>query len=334
MLAPNWLGDAVMATPFLAALRGALPEAIVSVLCRSYVRAVYERSPSVDRLVAYERKSGVRGRIAAARRMRPRGGFDACVVMPPSFAAALVAAASGARRRVGYRFEGRGILLTDSLPGSLYRQRHLSEAYLRLLEPMTGRREEETPLPVVVPPEEWGAVARRLAGTEDYFVLASGATYGSSKVWPVERFGALARLLGKRTGWGAVVVGGAAERERSSRILDDAGVVGRNLAGECSLPELISVLRGARLVVGNDSGPAHLAAALGRPTVAVFGPTSVVWTAPRGRAVRIVGGEAECAPCMKRECPDGVPTCLLSVSVEEVALAAARLIEEDTGERT
>ena len=331
MLAPNWLGDAVMATPFCARLRERLPSARVSLFCRSYVADVFRGSPAVDRLIEYERSGGVCGRISAVRRAKPAGGYDVCFTMPPSFAAGLIALSSGARRRVGYRFECRGFLLTDALPGSRYRSRHLSAAYLGLIERLTGMRETEAPLPAVAPPDGWRDAVHRRVAANDYVVLAPGATYGSSKVWPIERFSVLARRLADRTGWPIVVVGTAPERDGASRILEDARAAGKNLAGVCTVGELICVLRGSRITIGNDSGPVHLAAALGRPTVAVFGPTSVEWTAPRGVAVRIVRGEAACSPCFKRECPEGIPECLLNVSVDEVYHAAALLIEEGAG---
>jgi heptosyltransferase-2 len=319
-----------MATPFCLALRRRFPTAAVSILCRSYVADVFRGNPAADLVTEYVRGDVPRSMVAA-RRMRPRVGFDVCFVMPPSFAAALIALSSGARRRVGYRFEGRSFLLTDSLPTSRYRTGHLSAAYLGLLEHVTGIREADLPLPAVTPPAGWRETAHGLTGERDYIVLAPGATYGSSKVWPIDRFGSLARRLADQTGWTIVVVGAAGERSVGSRILAEAGIAGENLAGATTLGELISILRGARITIGNDSGPVHLAAALGRPTVAVFGPTSIEWTAPRGVAVRIVRGEAACSPCFKRECPAGTLECLLMVDVDEVYHAAARLIEEDTG---
>ena len=164
-------------------------------------------------------------------------------------------------------------------------------------------------------------------------MLAPGATYGSSKVWPIERFGELASMLAARTRRPVVIVGSAAERSNAARILDLSAAPGVNLAGECSVADLLAVLRGSRVTVGNDSGPVHIGAALGGATVAIFGPTSVDWTAPRGPAVRIVRGEAPCAPCFERECPRGSAECLLNVGVHEVYHAASLAIKENAGER-
>ena len=180
---------------------------------------------------------------------------------------------------------------------------------------------------MVIPSPSWRETARELTGTESYFVLAPGATYGSSKVWPHERYAALARLLVERTGGTAVIVGRNEEREGTAALAESIGTGARNLAGELSLERLFGVLRGARITIGNDSGPVHVSAALGVPTIAVFGPTSVEWTAPRGPRVRIVREDISCAPCFKRECPFGSPRCLARISVDRVLETAWSLID-------
>ncbi len=321
-----------MATPFLYALRRRFPAAAITLSCRSYVVEVFRRSAAFDSLVECERKNVPAG-ISAVTRSIPRSGYDACFVLPPSFSSALVCLFSRARKRVGYGSHGRRVLLTDALPVSLYRATHLSKAYLRLLETVTREEGKEIPLPVVVPSDAWKETAGMISGGKTYFVLAPGATYGSSKAWPYQRFAGVAGRLASHTGWMPVIIGRAEERAVASAVLEAAGVKGKNCTGELSLEELVSVLRGSGVTIGNDSGPVHISAALGRPTVAIFGPSSAAWTAPRGRAVRIAAGEAECAPCFKRECPRGEPACLLLVDVEDVYRAACSLMEGVRGEK-
>ncbi len=316
-----------MATPFLFALRDRLPSARIVVVCRDYAAEIFKRSPAVDSIVEYPGR-GLRGRIAAVRGASANG-FDACFVLPPSFSAALVSLASRARRRIGYAGHLRRILLTDAPGEAGYRRGHLSAAYLKLLEMYTGEAEPLVPLPVVVPPPSWRETALEWAGGDGYFVLAPGATYGSAKVWPHERYAALAGLLLDRTGGTAVIVGRKEEREGAAALAERFGARARNLAGALSLEGLIAILRGARVTIGNDSGPVHVSAALGVPTVAVFGPTSVEWTAPRGPAVRIVREDISCAPCFRRECPLDTPRCLARIGVDRVYEAALSLI--DTG---
>jgi len=327
VLAPSWLGDAVMATPFLSALRRRLQAARIVLVCRDYVAEVFKRSPAIDSIIAY-RDRGVPARVAAARGASANG-FDVCFVLPPSFSAALVSFGSRARRRIGYAGQWRRILLTDAPDEAGYRTGHLSEAYLRLLDRYTGAAEPRLSLPAVIPPGSWRETAHGSVGGDSYFVLAPGATYGASKVWPHERYAALARLLLDRTGGTAVIVGRNEEREGAAALAGNIGAGARNLAGTLSLEELFAVLRGARITIGNDSGPVHVSAALGVPTVAVFGPTSVEWTAPRGPAVRIVREDIGCAPCFKRECPFGSPRCLVQIGVDRVFETALSLI--DTG---
>jgi len=315
-----------MATPFLFSLRDRFPAGRITLLSCDYTAELYRRSGAVDSLLSCA--GSLRSRIAAVGTAGPEGGYDACFVLPPSFSAALVSVLSKARRRIGYGGQWRGMLLTDVLPAELYRAGHLSRSYLGLLERFTGEGVAALPLPSVVPSESWRETADAVAGARSYFVLAPGATYGSSKVWPHERYAALAKRLIGSMGWMAVLVGRREEREEASTMLASIGVGGKNLAGSLSLAELISVLRGAEVAIGNDSGPVHVAAALGVPTVAVFGPTSVDWTAPRGVSVRIVRGAIECAPCFKRRCPQGAPECLSRVNADDVYAAAISLIEE------
>lgn len=327
ILAPNWLGDAVMATPFLAALRRRRPDAVIALVCREYVAEVFRRNPAIDSIVEHRGK-GLRERISAARGA-VEGGAGVCFVLPPSFSAALVSFGSKARRRIGYAGQWRRILLTDALDETLYREGHLSSAYLRLLERYTGSTEPALPLPVVVPSPAWRATAVGLAGTDDYYVLAPGATYGSAKVWPRDRYAALAKSLSDRTGRTAVIVGRGEEREGAGALAESIGAGARNLAGALSLEGLFSVLRGAKVAIGNDSGPVHVSAALGVPTVALFGSTSAEWTAPRGPAVRIVRENVSCAPCFRRECPDGSLRCLERIGVDRVLDAAMSLVDAD-----
>lgn len=318
-----------MATPFLFALRERVPLSRITLLSREYASELFRRNGAIDRLVEW--RGGMRSRVSAARKAAPAEGFEACFVLPPSFSAGLVSLLSGARRRIGYAGEGRRIFLTDALPAAAYRMGHLSRVYVRLLERYLGREEPDLRLPAVVPDDGWRETAVEAVGRGAYFILAPGATYGASKVWPHDRYASLARRIVKRTGWTAAVVGREEERGDLSALVEMIGERGLNLGGRLSVSGLISVLRGASLVVGNDSGPVHIAAALAVPTVAVFGPTSVDWTAPRGRSVRIVKGRIACAPCFKRRCPYGVPECLAKIEVHDVFDVAESLIEEGSG---
>ena len=327
MLAPNWLGDAVMATPFLSALRNLFPERGIYLLCRRYVSPIYRHCSAVDHLVDYERDTGLRGALRALGSGVPREMREICFVMPVSFRSALVSFLAGAKSRIGYGGDLRGMLLTDALPAGAYRSRHLVDGYLALLEKVSEGWKGKSPAPVVVPSYEWEKDLESFGIREGYVVLSPGAEYGGAKVWPADRYGRVAAVISRRTGRRVVVVGSKGEAAVGDEILGGTGA-GRNLAGRCSVDELLSVLRGASLVIGNDSGPAHIAAAMGRPTVAIFGSTSPSWTAPRGRMVEIVNAGTECSPCFERECPDGEPRCMTEIEPEFVFEKACRLLGE------
>jgi heptosyltransferase-2 len=329
VLAPNWLGDAVMATPFLYVLRRTFPDREIYLLCRSYTAALFRLSPAVDGLVEYERRNGIVGALHAMKRGVPAAGRETCFVLPRSFSSALVSFLGGARRRVGYSGECRTLLLTDVLPSGAYRSGHLTAAYVRLVELVTGRKESALPLPVVIPPYEWQVSLAAMGIPQDYVVISPGAEYGDAKMWLTNRYAALASDISQKTGREVVVIGSVRERSIAEEIVSGTGVSGRNLAGELTVEALLCVLRGASLVIGNDSGPVHISAAMGRPTLAIFGSTSPVWTSPRGRSVHIVRTNVECSPCFERSCPHGEPRCMSDIDEMHVFEVACRMMGED-----
>ncbi len=327
VIAPNWIGDVVMATPFLSLLRKENPDDFITVLCREYVSELLRRSAFLDRLITYRRKWGVRNSILALRAQRPDHGWDAAFVLPMSFSAALAAFFGGSGRRIGYRSGGRDWLLTDPVSADLHRKIHLAEEYARFAGLYSGSGTETLPGPCVVPPYEWKERVTAYGLEGGYAVFAAGAMYGPAKVWPRERFTALALRLREQTGLRTVTVGSEREREYLGGITEaDDGAL--NLAGRSGIGDLMSILRGADLIVGNDSGPVHISAAMGIPTVSIFGSTSPEWTAPRGSRSRIVTSRAECSPCFRKECPEGDTHCLQDIGTDDVFDAAMEIMRE------
>jgi len=294
---PNWLGDVLMARPMLHALRAmAGPREVVAVgpaplLALLASEKLWDRA--VDRTAPHWPRAGV------------------AVLAPPSFSSAWRAWTSRASRRIGYRGEGRDLLLTDALPRPGRGAMHLSREYLALAERAGAR---EVPLPVLAAPT---VLSDR--PSERTAVLAPGAVYGPAKRWPEERFVALGRALAAR-GLAVQVCGGAGDVavcERVAATLPGA----RMLAGTTGLADQAALCAAAAVVVSNDSGMAHLAAAVGAPTVALFGSTSSTWTAPLGRRVRVVQHAPVCAPCFQRTCAIGL-VCLTRIEVRAVLEAA------------
>ncbi len=334
VIAPNWLGDAVMSTPFLSVLRSRFPSSPVTVACRSYVSEVFSDSPFIDRLLEYDGSRGLRGLVASIRANAPARGWSTCFVLPTSFSSAVAAFLSRAGTRVGYGGEMRSIFLNRVRSRGGYREGHLTRVYIKLVEEVSGTASAGMPLPSIEPPAGWREMISSRGIQGDYFVLAAGAAYGPAKVWSADRYSLLARRIVERRGWSVVTVGSGGESREADGIIETTGGHGINMAGKCSVRELVAVLRGARLVIGNDSGPVHISAAMGVPTVTVFGSTSPEWTAPMGTAVEIVKSDLECSPCFKRECPYGEPACMLKIGVGDVHSAVQRLLKEEIRDAT
>ncbi len=313
---PNWLGDALLARPLLHALRAAQPAAEIHALV----------PPAVAALLAGD------GVWTASHAPKPDPapaalhGADLALVLPPSFSSAWQALRLGARVRVGYAHEGRSPLLTRALRRPRRGDLHLSREYAAL-----GSCAGVPASPPIPPPLALDASVRERAGAwlearglagRPLALLGPGAVYGPSKRWPAERFAELGRRLAAR-GHAVLACGTAAEREACERVA--SAIPGaRSGAGDTDLVLQAALCGRAAVAVCNDSGLAHLAAAAGAPTVAIFGSTSSAWTAPVGGRVRVVQRPPVCSPCFRRTCAIGFE-CLTRVEVERVDAACREL---------
>jgi heptosyltransferase-2 len=273
------------------------------VLAPDWVAPVARRMPEVDEVIAVPFRHGTAdlgARWRLARTLAKRG-YDRAVVLPNSWKSALVPFLAGIPRRTGYVGEMRYGLLNSTLPNS---KLPMPVHYARL-----AGGEPTAPLPqprLVVSPEEVIQVRNRFGIEQRYAVLCPGAEYGPAKRWPY--FAELAQ----RIGMPVVVLGSANDREAA------AGIPGKDLAGRTTLDEAIVLIAGAAVVVSNDSGLMHVAAALGRPQVALFGSSSPEHTPPANANARILWLHIECSPCFARECPLGHFRCMREMSVDQV----------------
>jgi heptosyltransferase-2 len=316
--APNWVGDVVLSLPALRDVRRRFPAARLEVLAKPWVAEVYRAVPGVDAVAES------RGHSADVRSLR--GRFDLGLLLPNSFGTALVLWRAGFPERWGYATDGRGVLLTRRcrVPASV-RGRSQVYYYRAMLEGL-GLAVEGEPDASLACPVEWAARGRALLADDGPWVgINPGAFYGTAKRWLPERFAAAADLVARRVGARVAIVGGAAERPLGAAIADQLQAPTRVLCGETTLGELVGVLSHLRVLLTNDSGPMHLAAALGTPLVAVFGSTDSTETAPFSDHARIVREEVECAPCLLRECPID-HRCMTRVGVDRVASAALELV--------
>jgi heptosyltransferase-2 len=331
--AVNWLGDAVMTTPAIGALRTFFPDARITLLATPLVAELFSPHEWVDEIVIYEkngRHSGLRGRLRLAAELRS-GKFDMAILLQNAIDAALIAWLAGIPIRMGYRTDGRALLLTHGCPvDEKARKLHHVDYYLRMLVHFGINGESRAlSLTVTMEEEREAAAILREAGIEEGdFILGinPGATYGSAKRWYPDRFAAVADELSARWDCQVIVIGGADEREIADEICASAMVKCLNLAGRTSVRQLMAVIKRCDFFITNDSGPMHMAAAFGVPLVAVFGPTDRTTTSPYSEKAVVVSSDAECAPCLLRQCPTD-HRCMVGVSADEVVEAACRLRE-------
>jgi heptosyltransferase-2 len=311
VVAPNWIGDALMAQPLLARLREKLPQARIDVLAPAWVAPVVRRMPEVAGVIETAFGHGplaLRERWRLGRTLQALG-YDQAIVLPNSWKSALAPFFADIRIRSGYVGESRyGLLnlLYRMAPG----REPMAEHYARLAGEPGAPLAQPLPAPrLAVDAQAAQRTRERFGLPARYAALCPGAEYGPAKRWP--HFAELAARLELP----AVLLGSPKEREQC------AAIKGRNLAGETTLDEAIDLLACAQYVVSNDSGLMHVAAALGRPQVALFGSSSPEHTPPLSAKARVLWLGLECSPCYARECPLGHFRCMQE-------LTAARVLEK------
>ena len=327
VVAPSWVGDAVLSQPLLARLSGTSPGLPVDVLAPSWCAAVYERMSAVAEIVVSpfghaELRLGDRWRLARTLKAR---GYDRAYVLPNSLKSALVPWLAGIRARIGYVGEQRGLLLTDARRLDPHALPRLVDRFAARAFP-SGVRATEIPRPrLEVDPERRRETARRLELPTDRPVVAlcPGAEYGPAKRWPAPYFADLARRF---VGAGCAVwlFGSGNDAEAAGEIATRSPRV-RNLVGRTRLGEAIDLLSFASRVVTNDSGLMHVAAALDRPMIAIFGSSSPDYTPPLSDRARIARLALDCSPCFARTCPLGHTRCLRELGPDQVYAMAQSL---------
>lgn len=296
----NWIGDTIMSLPALQEFRRRHPQTELTLLVKAPLVPLWRMSPVPAHIVVLE--TGLRGTWRTARALRA-GGFDGAWVLPHSFRAALVPWLAGIPRRTGLPGHARDFLLTRVvLPTACADRRHQAYEYSDLL--LAG---ESPPAPLSAPELRVPAAAqdearRRLAGLPAPRIgLMPGAARGPAKEWPAAHFAELAQRLARDPGAGLVILGSARERAAAALIAQQAGGRALDLAGATTLPEWAALLQACDLVVANDSGGMHLAAAVGTQVVALFGMTDPAVTGPLGRRCRVLQISTERARAIRRD---------------------------------
>lgn len=332
----NWVGDAVMSIPALEALRAQYPRAEIVLLSKPWVSELFWHHPAVNRQIIYKPTSehqGPGGFMKLVGEIKAEK-FDAAVLFQNAFQAAWMAWLARIPWRIGYARDRRSFLLHDAIEPPLpAAYGHQANYYLQLLfrSGLIVKPEPVEEIRIRLADEEKAWALKKLdalgLGGQRFLVgLAPGAAFGPAKRWLPERFAGLAdRLIGALNA-DVIIFGSAAERPLAEEIASAMKHTPTIVAGETSLRELLSLMAGCRLIVANDSGPMHLAAAMGIPLVAIFGSTDERATGPLGARVRIVKKDVECSPCGRRVCPIDF-RCMAELTVEEVYRATLEFVK-------
>ena len=317
----NWLGDLVISLPALRAIRRSFPEAHIAILVRRNLAGFFDGFSWIDEIIAFSVRPGMSGiadHLSVIRAIRSRR-FDLAVFFPKTRELAVWATLAGVPRRAGYIGDLRGPMLTHSVPRPPHvTHGHQVDHWLAMVRNTIGAIGEARDN--TIEPQErnlqsmrrW-LEARRKRRCSRLIAIAPGASSGPSKRWPPSYFVQLVADLVENHEAECVLVGVSSERALCEEIAAASRCEPIIAAAETEVGELIALLALCDGFVGNDSGPMHVAAALGRPTVGIFGPTDPGRTGPMGPKATFLWERLECSPCFKTTCPFGHQNCLTQI---------------------
>jgi len=343
---PNWIGDVVMATPTLRAVRDHFSTAEIVGIMRPYVADVIAGTELIDRAMFDDPrgKDSWKHGVAFLRALRAER-FDTVLLLPNSLRSGVIAWLSGAKRRVGFARDLRGWLLTDRLDPKPKSTPHpVMSEYLRLARKL-GCATNSHQMELAVQPKDqqqlddfWTGIQRRTASQSpttsidavpSFVCLNTGGAFGAAKNWPREYFAELAVRIATQLGKSVLIVCGPSERTDAHWIATAAGhpsVV--SLAdAPLSIGLTKAAIRSAELLVTTDSGPRHFAGAFGTPVVTLFGPTHISWSETNYEAGEHLQLKLDCGPCQQRECPLKHHRCMREMTVDMVFASVQRQLQ-------
>ena len=335
----NWVGDAVMTIPALRQLRQLFPHAHITLATRAWAQGLFADAEFIDAVQVHE-GTGLRSVVKQVKQWR-QGNFDLAVLFPNSLETALVASLARVPIRVGYAKDGRQSLLTHPLELPEWRaSKHEVFYYLKIVAELewlvNGKQsflDTEPNTALQVNESRKAAAADFLAARNakrrgsKLVALCPGSINSRAKRWPVERYAVLADRLMDELGAEVLLIGSEGEAEVSAAVRSRMMNQPVMLAGETKLDELVAILSLVDLLITNDTGPAHIAAALGRPTMVIFGPTNPLTTRPFSPLAEIVRNPPDCAPCMLRDCPID-HRCMTAITADEVFDRARHVLSD------
>jgi heptosyltransferase-2 len=333
----NWVGDAVMTVPALRELRRLFPGAQITLATRPWAQELFAEADFLDDLLIYDRR-GPWSAIKQTAEWR-QGNFDLAVIFPNAFEAALIPALARVPLRFGYATDGRSRLLTNALQVPEWRNsKHEIYYYLNIVAALERTLFNTEHIAECAPDASLHISERRQSealgllrarGVRDgrtLIALCPGSINSRAKRWPADCFSALADILIEKLGAEVLLIGSPEELDVSSEVSSQMRNKPIIITGETSLSQIVAILSVVDLLITNDTGPAHIASALGRPTLAIFGPTNPLTTRPFSAAGEIVRHPPDCAPCMLRDCPID-HRCMTAINPREVFERARLLLD-------
>jgi heptosyltransferase-2 len=321
--APTWVGDAVMSVPALRELRRLLPGSHITVAAPSGTADIFTEADFIDDVLTIERDF-----FPAVRQLR-RGKFDLALLLQNAFAAALITFAARIPFRVGYDTDRRGWLLTTALPVPVWKnEKHESFYHLnvvagleRLIVHSAAFSQAPPVFDLAVSADRKERARRMLIDNggntrHPIAVLCPGSVNSRAKRWPAERYAELSDRLSE-SGATVVLIGSPSEKDVSDEVRDHSQHQPIVLTGKTTVAEIVALISIAGVLVTNDTGPAHIGAATGTPTLVIFGPTNPLTTYPLSLKAEMIREPPDCAPCMLRDCPID-HRCMTAISVESV----------------
>ncbi len=324
----NWVGDAVMTIPAIGSLRKIFPQAHISLHTRSWAKGIFQDAEFIDEILAFEPEKTAFQTILEQSKIWRENEFDLAVLFTNSFETALLAKLGKAKKRFGYAKEGRSFLLTDRVKIPVWKnEKHEVFYYLNLIAEIekkffgTKTVLSEQPRFKLKVSDERKLKARkfleenRVDLSKKIFAFVAGSTNSRAKRWQSESFARLNDKIQSEFDANVILIGSKEESKVAAEVYELSKYKPVNLTGKTNLAEATAILSVGDFTVSNDTGPAHISAALGTRTLVIFGPTNPLTTQPLGS--EIIRKTVECAPCMLRDCPIDHP-CMTGISTDAV----------------
>lgn len=329
LIAPHWIGDAVMSLPLISLLRSKLPNSNIDVLCTPWVAPIYRACPEIQAVTQVDFQHGVLQwnlRYSTAQMLKKQG-YDIALVLPNSFKSALIPWLAKIPLRIGYQGEWRLGLINASLPNPSRKLRMpMALHYAKLLDRLPGAAVSLHDLPnprLCLTPslQQWAKSQINEIGGNPYYVFAPGAEYGPAKRWPTSHFAQLAnQILEQDASSQILILGSQSDRILGEEIVLQTHQANRihNWCGQIALDQSMALIAQCKSLISNDSGLMHIGAALSIPQIAIFGSSNPKHTPPLSDRAQTIWLQLGCSPCYQRNCPLGHLHCLNHIEAKQV----------------